>query len=403
MRKIFRPLQWVWQLISHIVTASAIVQVNFWKSLGVLVIPVLTGIWAVIKGTSGPLAFAVGIWVLVGMIWAINGVMALHKRSRVKKLKEGRNSVEPATHTVTFYSDRSKLPYLNDIIKGAGRISAAWMEGSYPAHQQVFSLGNIRRAILLDPDGKHIEYVAKEISRSVEHIRQSILFTKDRAQEGSVEVRYYDGPITSAIIAKEDGWIRIDTNFPFLAGAERPSYNLVRDTHIKAFDAILDAYEKLWANSRDPNKEGSFQKKPRALHETQDTPIVSQRKLTNDQHLALVNRLREFSGSQVYISYYQDSETRDYANDIFAAFIEAGWKGSSSNYSGDLLRFSSDIRIWAKDQEMAMKFGTIFLEAGIGKVLAQRKSNLPKEHLIEILVGPAEEVNLLNLQSPPLT
>jgi len=260
MRKYLRPFLWVWKLVSHIATVSTIVQANFWKSLGVLVIPILTAIWAVIEGTSPPIAFTIGIWMLVGMIWAINGVVALHNRG-VKQPKEERNSFEAEAQAAAFYSDRSKLPYLKNTIKGAG---------------------------------------------------------------------------------------------------------------------------------------------PSALHETQDTTIVSQRKLTNDQHLALVNRLQDFSGSKVYISYYRDSETREYASDIFAAFVEAGWKGSSSLYSGDLLRFSPVIRIWAKDQEMAMKFGKMFLEAGIGRVLAQRKSNLPKERLIEILVGPAEEVNLLNRPSSPL-
>ena len=153
---------------------------------------------------------------------------------------------------VRFYNNRHALPGLLERLKGAGSVSVAWGEGQRPAHGGALSRSSpIERVILLDPEGSYIHAISKELGRSVDDIRTNILHTQDRAnREARAEVRFFDGQITSTIIAKKDGWIAIDTNFPYLAGDKRPSYELCKDTHQPAFDEITDSYERLWEKSR---------------------------------------------------------------------------------------------------------------------------------------------------------
>ena len=121
-------------------------------------------------------------------------------------------------------------------------------------------LRQISRLILLDPGPKagYLRAFAHAYESSFDELAGDIREATRRAREVGIEVRWFDGPIVSMVIAdpnEDTTWLRFEIAIPFMPAKLRVGARLSRRSHRRAYDTAFDSYQRTWEKSRVPTPE----------------------------------------------------------------------------------------------------------------------------------------------------
>ena len=148
------------------------------------------------------------------------------------------------------FESRQKLPDVKKILEKADYAQAIWLTAEYVDANGVFDTERPNQMILLDPEGKYIQFHAPFFGRDVVEMQTVVRAVSDRAAKKGIEVGLFDGPISSPMLIinpkSDDGYIILETLLPYSADNMRPSYMIEKKRHPRAFANLLAVFERMW-------------------------------------------------------------------------------------------------------------------------------------------------------------
>jgi len=239
----------IWKWISRAADLSELQ----WSLSGVLA--VLVAIWSAIADLPGPVIFALAVWVFAGVVAVVLGVLRISDRFRQRK--DRADVASAVLPTVQLFEDRAALNRTTGgLLKEVATIEHGWLAlyvGAHASDTEIFESRRISRLVLIDPEGNFIKSFAPAFERTPEEMRNRIRETTRRAKAFDVDVRWFDGPITSMLIAdvgRDGAWARIEVGLPLVSAGVRPGFRITRSRHAIAFEGIKRSYERLWEESK---------------------------------------------------------------------------------------------------------------------------------------------------------
>ncbi len=148
---------------------------------------------------------------------------------------------------------------LEEELSDAKEVLFAWHTGTVKlAEGDLFNQPRKIRMILVHPDSEALKEIAKIAHLTAVDMASGIKALSRKVKETGGDVRWFNGPIgNSTIIADPDaphGWARVEFLIPYLDPASRPSIRVSKAKDPALFGSIRQCFEKLWENSREPEK-----------------------------------------------------------------------------------------------------------------------------------------------------
>jgi len=162
-----------------------------------------------------------------------------------------------------LYENRTVL---NELRKGirtelgtASRLWVAWPGGTTViATVDAADIRRIDRMILRDPYGDTLADYTAQAGRSREDAASDILETTRIARREGVNVRWLSKPLISVVFGDPEtqhGWFRHEVILPYTPAVKWPSIVISRSSYPALYEAMRDAYEGMWHESREPGPE----------------------------------------------------------------------------------------------------------------------------------------------------
>jgi hypothetical protein len=114
---------------------------------------------------------------------------------------------------------------------------------------------NIKKLLLMNPNLQSGEYATTFRSHDATTVQNGIKDLSRRAQRLKIPVRWYPYPYLSVIIndpSSDTAWARIEILLPGLQGGHRPSIKIMKSSHRRLFENLVQMYDFMWEKSREP-------------------------------------------------------------------------------------------------------------------------------------------------------
>jgi len=154
---------------------------------------------------------------------------------------------------IDFYENREALNRLRGGLQAElAVVEVAWLAtatGIYASNLSLFETGKIKRLLLLKPD---VEGHLRTFARGVpdwppDRLADLIKITTTSAKAAGVEVRWYDGPLMSALYGdpySDHGWTRVEVFTPHYA--DRMGILVTADVYTSLHKTLVASFDKQW-------------------------------------------------------------------------------------------------------------------------------------------------------------
>lgn len=197
----------------------------------------------------------IGVLVLICFLtWPLIKRLRFYKPIGFAKSEEGSPNINQSEGKlplgIEFFETRPSFSDFRARLESTTVIWAAWQVGGTVSQHNIFDAGNFERLVLLNPDGKTVEAIAKSMGKDLVQLTNSIRgLIKDALKHG-IAPRLYDGLSYSLITIgdprADNGWALLE---PFLVGIEadqRCGFIVNKKDHPDLFKKVCDSFIAIW-------------------------------------------------------------------------------------------------------------------------------------------------------------
>ncbi len=159
-------------------------------------------------------------------------------------------------NTVVFFQNRGELQDIVEYINHYEVVWALWHTATVTDGRDVWKSKRVKKLVLIDPDSPYLRIESVGSGRGVEELQSRIKSATDRAQKEGVKVKWFEGPIPSAVTIgnpETNPVVLVEPLMLYTNVHNRQSYQLDA-RHPQALRQQLEQFDGIWKQSIEPNE-----------------------------------------------------------------------------------------------------------------------------------------------------
>lgn len=158
-------------------------------------------------------------------------------------------------NTVNFFENRNELQDIAEYVTQFEVVWAMWHTAAVADNRDIWNLRKIKKLVLIDPNSSYLGLQSSPFGRNVDEQQSIIRGATGRAQREGVDVKWFEGPIPSAITIgnpESTPIILVEPLILYTNVENRQSYQ-VDVRHQLALQTLIQEFNDVWTNSRIPS------------------------------------------------------------------------------------------------------------------------------------------------------